>query len=408
MSGPDLAIIGAGPAGLSAAIEARRRGLDVVVIEREGEAGGIPRHCAHPPFGLREFGRVMTGPAYARRLVAAAREAGAEIRTGTTVVTIEPGPRLTLASDAGASELAPRRVLLATGVRETTRAARLIGGSKPAGVMNTGTLQGLVHLEGRRPFLRPLIVGTELVAFSAILTCRRAGILPRAMVEAGEAVTARWPAALLPRLLGIPIWRDTELVAIEGESQVSAAVLKGTDGQRRRVETDGIILTGAFRPEATLVRTSHLALDKATGGPEIDQFGRTSDPAIFAAGNVLRPVETAGWCFREGRRMAAFVAASLADALPMPEPSLRLVAADGYAWVLPQRIVGGDASREGALQLRVTRPIAGRPMVATEPAVRGAPFASRPERRLSLPLAALPAAATGTATIAVEPDEALR
>ena len=150
MSAPDLAIVGAGPAGLSAAIEARRMGLAVVVIEREAEAGGIPRHCAHPPYGLREFGRLMTGPTYARRLVACARACGVEIRTGTTVVALHEGPRLTLASDAGIGELAPRRVLLATGVRETTRAARLIGGTKPAGVMNTGTLQGLVHLEGRQ------------------------------------------------------------------------------------------------------------------------------------------------------------------------------------------------------------------------------------------------------------------
>ena len=406
MSAPDLAIVGAGPAGLSAAIEARRLGLAVVVIEREAEAGGIPRHCAHPPYGLREFGRLMTGPTYARRLVACARACGVEIRTGTTVVALHEGPRLTLASDAGIGELAPRRVLLATGVRETTRAARLIGGTKPAGVMNTGTLQGLVHLEGRQPFRHPLIVGTELVAFSAILTCRRAGIAPRAMVEGGEAVTARWPAAMLPRLLGIPVWRDTRLVAIEGERRVRAAVLEDGVGRQRRVETDGVILTGGFRPDAALVRASHLALDRATGGPEVDQFGRTCDPAIFAAGNVLRPVETAGWCFREGRRMAGHIAASLADELPPPEPCLHLIAGDGYAWVMPQRIAGGAS--EGALQLRVARPVAGRPLVATEPPVRGAPFASRPERRLSLPIASLPAGASGTATITVEPDEAVR
>lgn len=404
---PDLAIVGGGPAGLAAAIEGRRRGLQVVVIEREAEAGGIPRHCAHPPFGVREFGRLMTGPAYARRLAREARAAGAEIRTGTTVVDIARGPQLTLASDAGVEEIAPRRVLLATGVRESTRAARLIGGTKPAGIMNTGALQGLVHLEGRRPFARPLIVGTELVAFSAILTCRHAGIRPLAMVEAGDRVTARWPSDLLPRLLGIPVLLGTTLVAIEGETAVRAAVLRTRDGHTRRIATDGIILTGAFRPEATLVRTSHLALDEATGGPEIDQFGRTSDPAIFAAGNVLRPVETAGWCFREGRRMAGLIAASLKDDLPPPEPALRLVAGDGYAWVLPQRIAESDAARTGVLQMRVSRRVDGRPLVGTEPPVRGAPFASRPERRLTLPLATVPAGATGIATLTVEPDEAV-
>ncbi|RAI03904.1 pyridine nucleotide-disulfide oxidoreductase [Acuticoccus sediminis] len=399
----DLAIIGAGPAGLGAALEARARGLSVVVLDREAEAGGIPRHCGHPPFGLREFGRPMTGPAYARRLVDAAEAAGAEIRTGTTVVAIAPGPRLTLTSDAGVAEIAPRRVLIATGVRETTRAARFIGGTKPGGVMNTGTLQGLVYLKGRRPFARPLIVGTELVSFSAILTCRHAGIRPLAMIEPGARATARWPSALLPRLLGIPLMTGTRLVAIEGTDWVTGAVLAGPDGTERHVATDGVILTGGFRPEATLVRQSHLVLDPATGGPEIDQFGRTSDPDIFAAGNMLHPVETAGWCHREGRMIAAAVADSLAGGLPPPEPALRLRPTGGIRYAVPQRIVPGDHAA-GVIQLRADRPARGRLVLATPTPARSVPLDTAPERRILMPISSVPADATGTAEIGIQSD----
>lgn len=399
----ELVIVGAGPAGLAAAIEARRLGVGrVVVLEREAEAGGIPRHCGHPPYGLREFGRVMTGSAYARRLVADALAAGAEIRTAATVVALHPGPRLTVSSDAGLGEITAARVLLATGVRETPRSSRLVGGTKPAGVINTGTLQGFVYLKGSRPFLRPVIVGTELVAFSAILTCRHAGIRPVAMVEEGARPTARWPCAVFPRLLGIPLRTRTRLEAIEGERRVEAVMLRGPDGAVDRLACDGVILTGGFRPDAVLVRGGHLALDPATRGPQVDQFGRTSDPAVFAAGNLLRPVETAGWSFREGRAAARAIARDLAGTLPPAAPALRLRAAgDAIAWVMPQRLVPG--ARDGTLQLRAARPVRGRLTVKVNGTrIDGGALDTLPERRILLPLSAIPADAVGEAEVCVE------
>src|SRR5258705_12890289 len=138
----DVAIVGAGPAGLAAALALRRCGVArVTVLEREDEGGGIPRHCSHSPFGLREFGRIMTGPAYARRLVEAALAAGAELRTRTTVVAVGANGQLELATDAGTGTLAARRITIATGAREPPRPARLVGGERPQGVLNTGALQ---------------------------------------------------------------------------------------------------------------------------------------------------------------------------------------------------------------------------------------------------------------------------
>ncbi|MCU0829758.1 MAG: FAD-dependent oxidoreductase, partial [Tabrizicola sp.] len=121
----EVLIIGAGPAGLSAATRLAREGVKVLVLDREPEAGGIPRHCAHSPYGLREFHRLMRGPAYARRLVADALAAGAEIRARTTVIALLPGGQVEITSPDGPATLTAPAVLLATGVRETSRAARL-------------------------------------------------------------------------------------------------------------------------------------------------------------------------------------------------------------------------------------------------------------------------------------------
>jgi thioredoxin reductase len=334
----DVAIVGGGPAGLSAAMALRDAGVErVIVLEREAQAGGIPRHCGHPPFGLREFGRILSGPRYANRLVAAAEQAGIDIRRHHTVVALHPGGRLDLATPDGRAALQARRVILATGVRETPRSARFIGGDRPQGVVNTGALQAYTYLEHLRPFTRPVIIGSELVAFSSLLTCRKAGMQPVAMVEANDRVTAWSPYALAPRLFGVPLLLETELVEICGSRQVELVRLR-QGGAELLLDCDGVILTGRFVPAAELVRASHLALDSGSGGPVVDQHGRCSDPIYFATGNLLRPVETAGWSWREGRRVGSVVAADLAGNLPAP---LRMVTIERGAHVklaVPQRL----------------------------------------------------------------------
>jgi NADPH-dependent 2,4-dienoyl-CoA reductase/sulfur reductase-like enzyme len=355
----------------------------VLVLDREPQAGGIPRHCGHSPYGWREYRRLMTGPAYARYLAAEATRAGAIVRTGITVTALHPGGRLSITSDAGVEQLSARAILLAMGARETPRAARLIGGTKPDGVMNTGALQGMAYLDHLRPFRRPLIFGTELVAFSALLTCRHIGARPVGMVEPGPRTTARWPAALLPRLVGVPLCYNTDLVAIEGGSRVTGAVLRHA-GRDRHIACDGVIITGGFRPESALLATGHLERDPGSGGPLIDGFGRCSDPAYFAAGNLLRTIETAGWCWAEGRATATSIARALSGTLPEAAPAITL-SGDALKYVVPQKPTSGGA--HDRLQLRVTRPARGRLRLM----VNGAEIASRdlsalPERRITLPL----------------------
>ncbi|MEO3428576.1 FAD/NAD(P)-binding oxidoreductase [Pelagibius sp. CAU 1746] len=390
----EVAVVGGGPAGLAAATRLKERGVaSVAVLDREPRAGGIPRHCGHYPFGLREFHRLLRGPDYARRLVARAEKAGVEIYPQTTVTAIAPGPRLTLSTPEDLSELSARKVLLATGVRETSRAARFIGGQRPLGVVSTGALQSMVYLAGKRPFARPVILGSELVSFSAILTCRHAGIRPAAMIEAGERITARSFFQALPLLSGIPLHLGTELLAIHGKRRVEGVTLRGPGGAEQELACDGVIVTGAFTPEATLCRLGHLELDATdkggSGGPVIDQFGRCSDPDFFAAGNLLRPVETAGWSWREGVAAGDVLADSLAGRLPPAERHLKIVADHpAIKLALPQRIA--LPFTEGALpplQLRMTRAAAGRLEARDgDTVVWSKTLSALPERRVLLPL----------------------
>lgn len=404
----DIIVIGGGPAGIAAAIECRRLGAQrVVVIERETDAGGVPRHCGHPPFGMWEFKRILTGPAYARRLVQAAIDAGVDIRTRHHVVAMEPHGSMRLTTPQGLVSAKGKRVIVATGARETPRSVRLVSGQRPWGVMNTGALQSHLYLHGLTPFLTPIIVGTELVALSAVLSCLKAGIRPAAVVEVNARPTARWPLTLFPSLCGVPVYYETSVEDIHGSARVTSATLVNRAGDRREVSCDGVLFTGNFVPEASLVRASHLQLDPLSGGPKIDQFGCTSDTAYYAAGNLLRPVETAGWSYREGIRIARFAAASLAQTLPelqddeapAPRRGVEVQVGPGLKYVVPSHLSLDCGPGMKTFQLRVAAPITGILEIKVDGEVTWRKRVSAsPERRILVPI---PQLASGTRTVSI-------
>lgn len=384
----DIAIIGAGPAGLGAAAELGRLGLGrITVIEREPVAGGIPRHCGHSPFGMREFHRILGGQAYAQRLADTARAAGAEILCDTTATALLDGPALELTGPGGMFRLNARAVLLATGTRESSRVQRLIGGQKPGGVIPTGALQGLVHQNHQIPFRRPVVLGTELVSFSALLTCRQAGIRPVAMIETGPRILARAPAGQLPRLMGVPLHLNTRITAIHGRDRVTGVTLSGAQGETH-LDCDGVLLTGAFRSEAALLAASDAVIDPRSTGPVIDSFGRCFTPGYFAAGNLLRPVETAGACWDEGRRAARAIQGWLQGDLPDIRQGMPLfLRSEVIRYALPQVIFADGPGRHEQIQLRVTRPVRGVLQLRQGTVVVASrKINARPERRITMAL----------------------
>lgn len=314
----DVAVVGGGPAGLAAARELRLRGVSrVMVFDREIAAGGVPRHCNHPPFGFLEFGHVMNGPVYARKLVIAAVKAGVSILTRHTVVQIGESGHLRVASPEGLVDVEAKRVIIATGARESSRASRFLSGDRPSkGCVTTGALQSFLHQYDIVPFRHPLILGTEIVSLSAILTCRRFDIEPAAIVEELPRPKLGTPMQILSRLLGVPLYLGAKVVEVRGRRQLEAATIRLSDGTAFDIRCDGLLCTGRFVPEAGVLRASHLALDPATGGPVVDSFGRLSDHCFFVAGNVAHDARASVSCYREGRRVGAAVARDLANGLP--------------------------------------------------------------------------------------------
>ena len=317
-----LVIIGGGPTGLSAAREAAKRGLkEIIILEREAEAGGAPRHCGHLGFGLQDFGHMWTGPRYANHL--RSLMAGFDLRCSHAVTGLAAGGLIEVSGPQGSYSIQAQRVLLATGIYEKTCAARLVTGARPFGILTTGALQRFVYLQGRIPFRTPVVVGTEIVAYSTILTLRRFGARPVAFIEVSNRLQTSVFVPLGARLMfGVPSLTEVRVVSIDGEEKVEAVTIEDKNGLRT-LPCDGVVFSGDWVPETTLVRSSHIAIDRATQGPAIDTRYRTQDPLVFAAGNVLRSARSASSCALEGRAAARFIVADLERRLRTLEIELR-------------------------------------------------------------------------------------
>lgn len=333
-----VAIVGSGPAGLTAAA-ALAPVLDgpVLVVEREPEPGGIPRHSDHLGYGLRDLRRFLSGPSYARELTARANAAGAEITCSATVTHWDGPRRLVVTSPQGRSVIAADAVVLATGARERPRAARRIPGSRPAGVYTTGQLQNLVHLHHRPVGSRAVVVGAELVSWSAVMTLRHAGtqvaLMTSRFARSESYAAFRLPGRLVYR---VPVATRTAVAAIHGARRVEAVELEDLDtGERRRVACDTVVFTGDWIPDHELVRAAGIDLDPATLGPVVDTALSTTTPGVFAIGNLAHPVDTADVAALDGSHVVDHVLAWLKDRSAL-EAGLPLTASAPFTWIAPQ------------------------------------------------------------------------
>jgi thioredoxin reductase len=333
----DVVVVGAGPAGLTAAAALRAAGVErVVVLDREAEPGGIPRHSNHGGYGLRDLHRAMTGPAYARRLVERAADAGVEIHPGTTATGWAGDLMLEVTSRAGRRTIGGRAVALATGARERPRPARLVPGDRPAGVLTTGQLQNLVHLHHQPVGTRAVIVGAELVSWSAVLTLREAGCATALMTTEHPRAESYAAFSLPGRLaLGVVVSRRTRVVRVIGRERVEGVELENLDTLARRVfACDTVVFTGDWIPDNELARSRGLQMDTGHRGPVVDTGLRTSAEGIFAVGNLLHPVDTADVAALDGSHVAAQVVAHLAGERAVPA-AVRLLAGEPFAWIAP-------------------------------------------------------------------------
>ena len=345
-----LVIIGAGPAGLAAAIAAREAGIEeILVLEREAHPGGILRQCIHNGFGLHRFREELTGPEYASRDIARAAELGIEVRCNTTVLNITPERIVTFVSrEGGLERLRAGAIVLAMGCRERPRGALGTPGTRPAGIYSAGTAQRFVNLMGLMPGKRCVILGSGDIGL----------IMARRMTLQGAKVLAC--VELMPYSSGlnrnivqclqdysIPLLLSHTVVEIRGRERLTGVRVAKVDENRAPIpgseidfDCDTLLLSVGLIPENELSRGAGVSISPVTAGALVDDTLQTSIPGVFACGNVLHVHDLVDHVSEESMRAGKAAAAFLRGETSC-EPTIPVMDGEGVRGVVPQRLRRG-------------------------------------------------------------------
>ena len=306
-----LAVIGAGPAGLAAAIEARKTGIaDVVILEREKEAGGILGQCIHPGFGLHLFGEELTGPEYASRFIQEAAQWEIPVYTDTMVLDMSHDRRMTAISGTyGHFVLEADAVVLAMGCRERAAGALSIPGARPAGIMTAGSAQRFINMEGYLPGRRVVILGSGDIGLimARRLTLEGADVAMVCEVLPYSGGLTRNIVQCLDDF-DIPLKLSHTVIGLHGRERLTGVTIAQVDSQRKPipgtefdVACDTLLLSVGLIPENELSRAAGIPIDDITGGPVVSMDMQTGIPGIFACGNVVHVHDLADHVSEEAR-----------------------------------------------------------------------------------------------------------
>lgn len=360
-----LAIIGGGPAGLAAAIAAREKGVeDILIIERDKELGGILNQCIHAGFGLHTFGQELTGPEYAGRFIDRVQQMHIPYLLRTMVLDLSEDRVLTVTGpETGLIQIQAQAVILAMGCRERPRGALNIPGYRPAGIYSAGTAQRLVNMEGFMPGKNVVILGSGDIGL----------IMARRMTLEGAKVHA--VAEVLPYSGGlkrnivqcledfdIPLYLSTTVVDIHGRERLEGVTLARVDGNRRpipgteqHIPCDTLLLSVGLLPENELSSAAGVRLSGVTGGPEVTDRLATSIPGVFACGNVLHVHDLVDFVSQEAQKAGENAALYLQGARAGSR-SVRLEGKNGVRYTVPQSIDPENMDETVTVRFRVAQP----------------------------------------------------
>ncbi|MBC7247886.1 MAG: FAD-dependent oxidoreductase [Actinobacteria bacterium] len=307
-----MVVVGAGPAGLCAALEAAQAGVRALVLDENERGGGQLHKQIHRFFGSRHHGAGKRGFEIARELMEDCARAGVEVRLSSAVLGCFRTGELLVDGPQGVYVLRPRATVIATGASE--KSFPFPGWTLP-GVMGAGAAQTLVNLHGVLPGRRVLMVGAGNVGLIVAYQLLQAGAEVVGVVEAEGEVSGYEVHLQRVRREGVPVYLRHRLLAAEGGEGVEAALVESLDdGGVKRFRVDALCLAVGLAPQAELaaMRGCRISYAGELGGflPWHDRDMRTSAPGVYVAGDAAG-VEEASVAMDEGRLAAVSAAEDL-------------------------------------------------------------------------------------------------
>ena len=336
----DVIVIGGGPAGLAAALEAAKEGAGkVLILERNNELGGILNQCIHNGFGLQFFKEELTGPEYASRFIDKLADAGVEVMLGAMVLDVSADKTVhAMSREHGYMQLRAKSVVLNMGCRERTRGAIAIPGDRPAGVFTAGAAQLYMNIEGYMVGKRVVILGSGDIGL----------IMARRMTLEGAKVLAC--VELMPYSNGlnrnivqclndydIPLYLSHTIVDIKGDKRVEQVVVAKVDEKRNPIpgteitfDCDTVLLSVGLIPENELSRQAGVEIDRRTNGPVVYENMETSIPGVFASGNVVHVHDLVDFVTQESQRAGRAAALYAKNGEPQGPQKIRTENVDKF------------------------------------------------------------------------------
>lgn len=394
----DVAVVGAGAAGLAAAVSAAEHGASVVLLDRSNGPGGVLRQCVHSGFGLHRFGKELTGPEYAaieESALGDVLDLPPVVLYDTSVLEFRRasngGFAIEVVSPMGGGAIRAKAVVLATGSRERGQGALNMAGDRPSGVLTAGSAQSFMNLQGCAPGKKVVVLGSGDIGL----------IMARRLVLQGAEVVGVYELAGIPSGLrrnlvqclddfAIPLHLSQTVTRLEGDGRLTAVWVSNVDsetlqtvpGTEQRVECDTLLLSVGLIPENEIAKSAGVELDMVTGGPVVDDRLETTLPGVFACGNSLHVHDLADYASEEGACAGAAAALyALRERKREFRETLQIKAGSGVRYVVPHAASVGSGTIDCTLSFRVSE-VFKNPKVVVESILRGGDRETLAERRL--------------------------
>ena len=363
----DVVIVGGGPAGLSAAVAAKKEGAEkVLIIERDEKLGGILQQCIHPGFGLTYFHKELTGPEYAGHFKEEALALGAEVLLNSMVLEVIPEESAVICvnSEYGMTKVKAGSIVLAMGCRERTRAGIMIPGTRPAGVYTAGAAQRLVNRQNAVVGKNIVILGSGDIGMIMARRMTLEGAHVIAVVELMDflAGLTRNKVQCLDDF-GIPLKLSHTVTKIVGNERVEGVYIAQVDKDKKPIpETeefipcDTLLLSVGLIPENELSRGADVKISRITNGPEVNQYMQTSWDNVFACGNVVHVNDLVDNVTVESMNAGASAARYAMHKLPEANREVPSVTGENVRYLCPQRVKIGEENETVRLFFRVLHP----------------------------------------------------